>query len=219
MSDSFGIHRTTSAVGLEDGRLTHDVRQSLAVLRALITLVESASQLEDETQEQVRLIQEEVDWIAEMVGGSGTRDDELIDVGDVVSEAITPLSQSSSCEVRLSREPGVTALADAVELRRAARNLVDNAIKTAGPEGHVDVRVRTSHDDVVVEVGDDGPGFGRVPTQQGLGLVTVNHFASRFHGSLDVGSAPSGGALLTLRLPFSAPYRMSHAVPEQRRSA
>jgi signal transduction histidine kinase len=216
MSELIGTHGNSTTGGLGDGRLTHDVRQSLAVLRALVTLVESASQLEGETAEQVRLIQHEVDWIAEMVGCSGAgTDDEVVDIGDVVCDAITPLSQSSTCEVRLSREPGLSALADPVELQRATRNLVDNAIRAAGPQGHVDVSVATRGDDVVVEVGDDGPGFGRMPTQQGLGLVTVHHFVSRFHGSLDVGSAPRGGALLTLRLPLLPTYQL----PEQRRSA
>jgi signal transduction histidine kinase len=216
MSDLVGVREDKVGEGLGGGTLTHDVRQSLAVVRALATLMESAPRLEAEAAEHIRLIQREVDWIGEMVAGADIEGDVGdVDVGDVVCEAVTPLSRSSSCEVRVSREPGVTSLADAVELRRAARNLVDNAIRAAGPRGHVHIRVGTLGDEAVVEVGDDGPGFGRVPTQQGLGLVTVNRFASRFRGSLDVGSAPQGGALMTLRLPLSPQFR----VPEQRRSA
>ena len=93
------------------------------------------------------------------------------------------------------------ALTDEIALRRSARNLVDNAVRAAGPHGRVEVAVRREGSRAVLEVSDDGPGFGRVPTQQGLGLITVRRFVSRVRGSLDVGRSRLGGARLTLSMP------------------
>ena len=61
------------------------------------------------------------------------------------------------------------ALTDEIALRRSARNLVDNAVRAAGPDGRVEVAVRREGSRAVLEVSDDGPGFGRMPTSRGWG--------------------------------------------------
>jgi len=83
----------------------------------------------------------------------------------------------------------------------ASQDALDNAVRAAGPDGTVEVAVRREGSRAVLEVSDDGPGFGRVPTQQGLGLVTVRRFVSRVRGTLDIGRSRLGGARLTLSMP------------------
>lgn len=189
----------------QDVRLRHDIRQSLATLRALVSLVESDPQLSADANQRLSLAHHEVDWITELLAAYDEHGDQtplqVVDVGEVVSQAWTSVAMSADCQVRLFREPMVYALTDAVTLRRSARNLIENAVRAAGRNGRVEIHVRADRDDAVVEVTDDGPGFGRIPAQQGLGLVTVRRFVARFGGSLDVGSSRLGGARVLLTVP------------------
>jgi signal transduction histidine kinase len=188
-----------------DARLRHDIRQSLASLRALAVLLEAQVAEDPSVAERLRLMCNEVDWIADLVSAAGsddsTQDFSVVDVGELVESTCSSVSVSAGCDVHVVSEPAVMALTDGLALRRSVRNLVDNAVRAAGPRGQVEVVVRREGSRAVLDVSDDGPGFGRMPAQQGLGLVTVRRFASRVRGSLDVGRSAFGGARLTLSMP------------------
>lgn len=196
-------------------RLHHDVRQSLATMQALMFLLRSDEEVGSDTAARLDLVQHELDWVAELLATvDGATALQPVDVGDAVSDAWKAVAASAPCKVRLLREPGLVAWTEIVALRRAARNLLDNAVRAAGPHGKVEARVFASSDRVVLEVTDDGPGFGRVIRHQGLGLATVRGFLARSRGRLDVGRSHLGGARLTLSLP-----RQVEAWPAERTSA
>jgi two-component system sensor histidine kinase MprB len=105
----------------------------------------------------------------------------------------------------------VTGVPERVE--RAVANLLDNARKWSPPGENVDVRVR----DGLVEVRDRGPGIAaedaplvfnrfyrsaaaRGLPGAGLGLSIVKQIADAHGGSVGVGRARDGGAILRLRL-------------------
>jgi signal transduction histidine kinase len=148
----------------------------------------------------------EVDWMRQAVTGSAAKDprDLLVDVGDTVGEIWDCVAHAQRCAMRFVRESGVWTWADPVELRRAVRNLVENAVRAAG-DGVVEVRVSTDGHQVMVEVHDSGPGFGLIPPQEQLGLITVRRFASAHEGRLVIDTSPLGGALVRLELPAMAP--------------
>jgi signal transduction histidine kinase len=98
---------------------------------------------------------------------------------------------------------GTDVLVDPVALKRCAWNLMDNARRAVADGGRVEVSVRRHRHDALLEVGDSGPGFGRLRAQQGHGLVGVRRFAARFGGDFRVGTSDLGGALVTLRLPLA----------------
>lgn len=190
-----------------DARLRHDLRQSLAVVRVLVSggTADPADALR-----RLQLVEREVDWMAELLSPehSGDRDGGLVtvvDLGEVVSDTWRSVAATASCDVRLLREWGVEVMADPVELRRSVGNLVDNAVRAAGAGGRVDLRVRSAGGRAVLEVTDDGPGFGRIPRQEGLGLLTVRLFAAEVRGSLEVSRPPSGGTRMTLTVPRRLP--------------
>lgn len=128
------------------------------------------------------------------------------DVGVAVADAWAVEGQHAVCTVRLVREQVPLVLVDPVAVRRSVRNLIDNAVRAAGPTGQVEVRVGHTPGIIVVEVSDDGPGFGRVPAQQGLGLLTVRRFATSVGGSLTVGRSELGGAMVRLNVPVRATF-------------
>jgi signal transduction histidine kinase len=108
--------------------------------------------------------------------------------------------------------PGVSKL-----LRRALRNLLENANRHGG--GEVQLQLRMEAGFAVVDVLDTGPGvplalherifepFYRLPGASekdggvGLGLALVKSIAQRHGGSVQCSNRPEGGACFSLRLP------------------
>jgi two-component system sensor histidine kinase MprB len=102
----------------------------------------------------------------------------------------------------------------AEQLRRAVRNLLDNAAKFGPPDGPVDVRLAAGQ----LTIRDHGPGiapadqaqvferFYRAPSARGtpgsgLGLAIVRQVAEAHGGTVTAEAPRDGGALLRLRLP------------------
>lgn len=125
-------------------------------------------------------------------------------------------------------------LADPEALRRALRNLVENAVKYGGSGRWVGIRARAEARQVVLTVEDRGPGIaredlprlfepffrGRSATEgtvpgSGLGLGIVRHVVEAHGGRVTVGSGPEGrGAAFTLHLP-AAPAPEEAAAPAE----
>ena len=112
-------------------------------------------------------------------------------------------------------------MADPEALRRAVRNLVENAVKYGGSEKWVGVRARAEGREVAVTVEDRGPGIparersrifepfyrgahaavGNIPGS-GLGLSIVRHVAAKHGGRVSVESGAGGhGSAFTIHLP------------------
>ncbi|HEY2764379.1 MAG TPA: sensor histidine kinase [Pseudonocardiaceae bacterium] len=84
-------------------------------------------------------------------------------------------------------------------LWRAVANVVDNAVRAAGPAGRVEVHVHDEAPNVVIEVIDDGPGFGRAPAgAASLGLGIVASLTRQCGGKLDVMTAHPHGVRVRL---------------------
>jgi signal transduction histidine kinase len=114
---------------------------------------------------------------------------------------------------RLSVDGAALTLGDGPRLRQAIVNLMRNAVEAAGPSGEVGVLVATAGEWVEVAVSDSGAGiapetrarmfepfFTTKPTGTGLGLAVSRAIALAHGGDIEVGDAPSGGAVFTLRL-------------------
>jgi signal transduction histidine kinase len=111
--------------------------------------------------------------------------------------------------------------ADSLSLWRALRNVVDNAVRAAGPAGRVRVQVGSHAGWSVASVDDDGPGFGDGPdarrctrgaatgdpategTRVGLGVV--DDFAAAHGGRLELGQGRFGGGGVRILLPAATP--------------
>ncbi len=207
MSLSVQSHTPERGASSEDTlrkqRLLHDMRQSLTVVMSLAAVVDRSLDRGPEVLKRLEQMRAEVAWMTRLVSGAAPRaaDTQVLDVGDVVSEAWCSAAATCGCAVQLVRDARAWVSVDRDDLERAVRNLLDNAVRAAGDEGVVVVHVRVEPEDVAVVVCDSGPGFGKIPTQQGLGLVTVRRFAAAHAGRLDVGRSLLGGAEMVLRLP------------------
>lgn len=114
-------------------------------------------------------------------------------------------------------EPGIEATIPFTALEHVLLNLLLNArasLMTVGG-GTIAVRARRSGGHTIVEVEDDGPGFGpagvtetrrssKRPGGSGWGLVVVRRLTEAAGGSLEIWSRPGEGARFTVRLPAAA---------------
>jgi len=106
---------------------------------------------------------------------------------------------------------------DPERLRQVFCNLLDNADKHGGSGGSVEVSINRDGDDVAIRIRDHGPG---VPEEElpfikykfykgsskargsGIGLAVCDEIINSHNGSLDIGNAPGGGCIVTIRLPI-----------------
>ncbi|MFI8102353.1 LCP family protein [Streptomyces sp. NPDC086023] len=125
--------------------------------------------------------------------------------------------------VRVVAGAPVPAYGNPGQLARLLANLVDNALRHARTEVRVHAAAGPGGDPVL-EVADDGPGIPAADRERvferfvrldgarsrdrggtGLGLAIAREIALAHGGALTSGTAPGGGARLTLRLPAQRP--------------
>jgi signal transduction histidine kinase len=127
---------------------------------------------------------------------------------DEIAEITHPRSGGPTLCVEC--EPGLVALADRAQLRRALLNLGKNAAAAAGTSGRVVLAARrapNSRQRIEWEVRDSGPGvaddirdkiftpfFTTRERGTGLGLAFVAEIARDHGGGVEVDQGPEGGA-------------------------
>ena len=210
----------------------HELRTPIAGVQAAAeTLLHHDDQLDHEEREhlQVLLVRE-----AERAGAlisnllAAARLDAGIDL-DLAPVSLRTLVHSEIDRVRLVHPeatvtmsgPEVVARADAAKVSSILRNVIDNAMRAAGPQGNVHVVVREQDQFAIAEIWDSGPGVppsereriferlvrldhGRANDAggSGLGLAIARGYA-RAHGGDLTCEYPRGiGAMFRLVLPL-----------------
>ena len=101
--------------------------------------------------------------------------------------------------------PARPVLADVsrVDARRVIANLLSNAIRAAGPDGQVTVRIAADPGYGVLVVEDDGPGLSRISPGTGLGCSVIAECLLRCGGRVGYGRSKAGGVKATVSLPLA----------------
>jgi len=130
-------------------------------------------------------------------------------------------------ELAIDNEHSLPVEGNPDELHRMVLNLLDNAGRHTPLGAKIELRVRDSGGEALVEVADDGPGIpaqirsqifdrfvrGEGPADtavgpgSGLGLAIVRAVADSHGGTVEVGESPAGGALFRVRLPLNKSER------------
>lgn len=97
---------------------------------------------------------------------------------------------------------------------QALMNLIINAAQAGGQRSRIEIQVRSGEEQTILEVHDDGPGVPRELADRifdtgytskkhgnGLGLLSVQAFASSCQGKISVGRSSLGGALFRIQIP------------------
>lgn len=214
--------RRTPAGGPLDDRVKivmHEIRQPVA---AVLALAEAARGAPGASQEVRGYLDRIIEQAQELAGAassvlfptalsdaaSTTRVD--VDVDEVVDSVVDAVrvTWSGTLQRRGMRGARWTTVGTRAALRRCLLDIVDNAVRAAGPDGSVAVSVHPGPDGVRIAVEDDGPGFGNGPRGAGLGLAISRQTLAHMGAELSIGAPPAGGGarvVLALHAPRAAP--------------
>ncbi len=148
---------------------------------------------------------------------------ERFDLGGLVEETLESLGEQlarAGNTVAFSKAEGICLHADRGRIEQVVTNLLSNAAKYA-PGTRIEVTVRTTGDQAILEVSDRGPG---IPEDQqrrvfdrferldpgassglGLGLFIVKEIVEAHRGDVSLRSAPGEGATFQATLPLAPP--------------
>lgn len=199
----------------------HDLRQPVAA----ILMLASAAEIRPDVPEGVRRMLQEITTQAEDIsaavrqflddakqGVDGLGDPRPVNIAGLAGESIERWRATFQGGISYAAEDDpLHVTIDPVLFRRALGNLLSNATRAAGVGGRVTVTVRRmatkQGQRAVIEVDDNGPGFGKITSGHGLGLAVVQRTVRAAGGSVEIAEGTLGGALVRLVLPVTAPAR------------
>ena len=177
--------------------LLAEVKESTRRISELVTAIKSYSQMDRASMQQTDV----TDGI----------ESALVMVGHKLS-GVTVVRDYSASVPQIGAYPG--------ELNQVWTNLIDNALDAMNGSGTLRLVTRAGHDDILVEVGDTGPGmtppvaarafdafYTTKDTGKGTGLgldIARRTVVERHAGTITIESQP-GNTVLRVRLPVRAP--------------
>ncbi|PQO22900.1 two-component sensor histidine kinase [Rhodobacteraceae bacterium WD3A24] len=203
--------------------LGHDLRSPLTAMRVRAELVE-----DDETRERLGAIIEEMQEMVEATlsfarGMATSEPSETVDLRELLRDLVDERMDPGGAVVLetggLAAE-GASARVRPNALRRALRNVIDNALRYGG---RARVSLDASDDALTITVADDGPGipqdslervfdpFLRLETSRsretggiGLGLSIARTIVQAHGGDIRLANRAEGGLAATITLPRAA---------------
>jgi len=192
-------------------QISHDIRHELGTIALLASALKTSQDVGQDSQLRAAQILAETKWLEELIrvyehvpdGSTTQRDSDLANtrLDLVTGDILRPLRLSSRAKITMEAT-AVTAHVDRLELWRALRNVICNALEAAGDDGCLAIRISSSGRMAVVEIEDDGPGFDPASvTPASLGLAIVVAFVRKFGGRLTISQGTLGGCAVRLHLP------------------
>jgi two-component system OmpR family sensor kinase len=210
----------------------HELRTPIAGVQAAAeTLLHHDDQLDhDERQHLQALLVREAERAGALISDllTAARLDAGVDL-DLAPVSLRTLVHSEIDRVRLLHPeatvsmsgPEVVARADAAKVSSILRNVIDNAMRAAGPQGKVHVVVREQDQLAIAEIWDSGPGVPPAERERiferlvrldhgrandvggsGLGLAIARGYARAHGGDLTCEDPRGLGAMFRLVLPL-----------------
>lgn len=217
----------------------HDLRTPLAAMRAAIESLQDG--VAHDPARYLNVVVGELDNVqallnqliefARIESGQRVTTSEAVSIAEIAHEAVealTPLAARAAVGLEVVAHDPCLASANALDVSRAVRNLIENAIRHSPPQGVVSVSVTTNCSDasssyVEVAVRDQGDGFppdfrahafdpfSRADSARtshsghaGLGLAIARALVQQHGGTAWLGDGPGGD----VRLSF--PERIPH---------
>lgn len=140
-------------------------------------------------------------------------------VHQALHEALPQAGPAPRVQLAMTAEPALVH-GDALLLREAIKNLVDNALKYGG-DGDLQIALTVVGEQAVLTIADHGAGIAPADAERvferfargegapsggaGLGLAIVKRVVDSHGGRIDLSNRPQGGLVATIRLPRSSP--------------
>jgi signal transduction histidine kinase/CHASE3 domain sensor protein len=216
--------------------VSHELRTPLTSVRGYLELVldGEAGELNEDQERFLAVAQRNADQLLRLVGdllfvsrvegGQLSLERGEVDLAAVAFESIEaarPLADARGATLHLSVEPMPRLWGDGPRLTQLLDNLVSNAVKFCGREGHVEVRTERDNGYAVISVSDDGIGIpghelkrlfdrffrsstatARAIPGTGLGLTIAKAIAEGHGGRITVESEEGAGTTFRVELPL-----------------
>jgi two-component system sensor histidine kinase VicK len=218
--------------------LAHELRNPLAPIRNAIALFgqpnttpaqrERAQTIaERQFQHMARLLDDLLD-VSRLTRGRVELKKEHVELRSLVQQAVEAtrgIMAERSHQLAVAHSDAAIFLdADPVRITQVVANLLTNAAKYTDPGGHISIATRREGGEAVIEVADDGIGFGlemrdrlfelfsqdknalaRAAGGLGIGLALVREFVERHGGTVHGDSeGPGRGSRFSIRLPCAS---------------
>jgi two-component system phosphate regulon sensor histidine kinase PhoR len=236
------VRRGTSLARLQNEfvqKVSHDLRTPLTSIRMFVETLqdgrltdrtkiqECLEVLSTETGRLTAMVERLLRW-ATMEAGRRIYHLQPVAPGAVVRRAVDALApqlkllpEAASTDVTVEIADSLPLiLADYDALTEAVLNLLQNAIRYTGPTKQIRVRCARQDKEVIITVGDNGPGIAKhehhrifkkfyrvvdpanpIVDGTGLGLAIVHHIVRAHQGSIAVESDVGKGAAFHVHLP------------------
>ena len=211
-----------SVVGELAGRLVHDLRNPLSVIKMENDVAKIGIDTSDEKKIQSsKRIESSIDTISHIIDDvldyvkKGKLSFKEVLISDVISEAIGMVSVPDKIKLNLNLKE-IKINADDMKLSLVFSNLLSNAIQSIGNAGEITIRVDGVGDKIKIDFEDSGPGidieiiddifdplFTTKATGTGLGRVTCKKIIEEHAGEIKVKNNPT---TFTVILPKDATH-------------
>lgn len=192
-------------------QIAHDLRQPVAAIQALTSAAMLDAQPPDRVQQRLGQIAEQASWmskiICDLLAPEGPAQlNEVVEVAPLVREVVASERLTYPGPIVL-RQDGAEAryvVAAHIRLRRALANVLANATSAAGEDGRVELTERPHGDMELIEIVDNGPGFGKVARGYGIGLGVTRRMLAECGGWMEHERLPSDQTAVRLFLPVTS---------------
>ena len=214
--------------------VSHELRTPLTAISGWLELIDRHRDDEQMLRDGIAVMQQAAASLSKLVDdlldavrtrtGKMRVDAKPADLAAIVTEAVHAFRlafEAKQLTVHEKLEPGIVVIGDATRLHQVMWNLISNAIRHNVPGGVVDVILRRSGSEAVIEVRDTGEGIDPAllpyifePFRQqasarsgglGLGLAIARSLIELHGGTIEAESEGAGrGATFRLRLPLFA---------------
>jgi signal transduction histidine kinase len=188
------------------------LRQPIAAVLALASAALAEETTPERVQRSLEQIIAEARWISkiihDMLTGPGIPPDAAaVDILTLVRDTATSERLTGTTQIIVQQKDQTPRylMVASTRLRRALANVLANATRAAGPDGHVKLTERADGNTEVIEVVDDGPGFGSIAAGHGtgIGLQITERMLAEFGGRMEI-ERHSGHTMVRLLLPILA---------------
>ncbi|OJV65631.1 MAG: hypothetical protein BGO41_07280 [Clostridiales bacterium 38-18] len=210
-----------SSLGLMASGVAHEIRNPLAIIRAIVQQLTHDNVIHD--TEGIEIILEEIDrvnrLIQDMLVFSKPEESQrlLIDLQEVI-EYVTHFTknyaQQNNVEINVSSDEKILICVDKPKIIQALINIILNGIQSISLEGYIDITTLESENDVEIKISDNGcgisedkikylfdPFFTTKDTGTGLGLSTAQSIIHDHGGKIKVNSTVGIGTQFIIELP------------------